>query len=72
MISRNEATKNWEMMLYGLASLIDGIIMIMSVGFLLSSFRGQTSLWVARRELRRAPAVRLQPASPPRGGEIPE
>lgn len=67
-IERNRQSPNWGIILYGLASLLDGLIMIVGLGFLLSSYRGKTSLWLARREPP-APAIRLQPAKPPRSSE---
>lgn len=40
--------KRSHVMLYGAASLLDGLIMIFTLGGRVSSLRGSTSLWIAR------------------------
>ena len=43
--------KRSHVMLYGAASLLDGLIMLLLFGGRISSLRGSASLWIARRRI---------------------
>jgi hypothetical protein len=45
---KRSPTPPWQIVIYGLSSILDGLIMIASLGFRVSAYRHACALWIAR------------------------